>query len=138
MQIHWAHIHSKQPLEFSFPERKSVGIGPLRGPFTSPAVLGGSAECRRAEPTKLLSKAAAAIKSKGRRRMNQPFSPLSPVVRHGFSHHIVPVDCVFISPPSLQTQCFELLRMVSVFTISIFMICIFQQKLGQQKYATQR
>lgn len=69
--------------------------------------------------------------------MNQPFSSLSLVVRHGFSHHIVRVDCVFVSPPSLQTQCSELLRMVSIFTISIFTICIFQQKLGQQTYATQ-
>lgn len=91
----------------------------MRGPFASPAVLGGSAECRGAEPTKLLSVEAlkcnldAAIKSKGQTRMNQPFSSLSLVVRHGFSHHIVRVDCVFISPPSLQTQCSELLRMVS-------------------------
>lgn len=48
------------------------------------------------------------------------------------------VDCVFISPPSLQTQCSELLRMVSTHVINIFMISIFQQKLGQQKYGTQR
>lgn len=69
--------------------------------------------------------------------MNRLFSSLSVVVRHALSHHIVRVDCVFISLPSLQAQCSELLRMASTLVISIFMISIFQQKLGQQKYATQ-
>jgi hypothetical protein len=58
MQIQWAHVHSKQSLDFSFPGRKCLRIAPLRGPLTSPAVLGGSAEYGRAEPTKLLSKEA--------------------------------------------------------------------------------
>lgn len=70
--------------------------------------------------------------------MNRLYSSLSVVVKHGFSHHIVQVDCVFISPPCLQAQCSELLRMVSTLVINIFMISIFQQKLGQQKYGTQR